>query len=100
MEQHHLRQIRQTELAVGKDRIAGEDARQPQRVLASVKLLAHPLRQRVIEKPRIQLVEGWTTKQAVAVQDQGAYANRSDGGQVGHKVAPAALRVLRSWLGG
>ena len=90
-QQQHLRQVRQAKLTVGENRIAGEDARQPQRKHASVKLLADPLRQRVVKEPRVQLVEGGSTEEAVAVQDERADGDRGNRGQVDEDCPCAAF---------
>ena len=50
VQQQQVRQIGQAKLAVGEDRIAGEDAGQPEWEHARLKLLADPLRQRVVEE--------------------------------------------------
>ena len=97
VQQRELRQVGQSELAVGEDGITGEDVRQPEREHPRVQLLTDPLGQRIVEEPRVQLVKGGSAEQPIAVQHESARGDRQHRSEVGQKVARCALRVARSF---
>ena len=95
VQQRELRQVGQTELAVGEDGITGEDVRQPEREHPRVQLLADPLGQRIVKEPRVQLVKGGSAEQPVAVQHESARGDRQHCDEVRDAVPGSAFGVPR-----